>query len=285
VTLPAPKIFFSDLDGTLLDDDGGVHPDTVQAFGELAAKGTRIVLASGRIPRTMAPVCEALGLEGPQITMNGALLCDPRTGETLHGHTLDEHAVREHLAFAEEHGLPAVLAYPDGYAAPDVEPLRAGIPAELLRQVTDVDELASSRPYKTYLLTGFDRFRHVLADAYEDFASRFYVTSGGVDNSIELMHPDANKGSGAQALARHLGVPMSEVAAAGDGLNDVELLQACGVSIAMHEAPEHLRDVATHVAPPRAEGGLVRAVEQLFAVGPAVGSDPPPHTAQKGALR
>jgi Cof subfamily protein (haloacid dehalogenase superfamily) len=266
VTLPVPKIFFSDLDGTLLDDDGAVHPDTVQAFGELAAKGTRIVLASGRIPRNMVEVCKALGLEGPQITMNGALLCDPLTGEELHGHPLDEIAVREHLAFARERGLPAVVAYPDGYAAPDVEPLRAAIAAPLLTEVTDIDELARSRPYKTYLLTGYQRFRQVLDEAYQVFAGRYHVTSGGVDDSIELLHPKANKGHAATTLARRLGVPMAEVAAAGDGLNDVEMLRACGVSIAMHEAPAALREVATHVAPPRSEGGLVRAVEQLFAV-------------------
>jgi Cof subfamily protein (haloacid dehalogenase superfamily) len=266
VTRPVPRIFFSDLDGTLLDDDGSVHPDTVQAFKELAARGTHIVLASGRIPRTMAPVCEALDLRGPQITMNGALLCDPLTGEALHGHPLDEAAVRDHLAFAEEHGLPAVLAQPDGYAAPDVGPLRGSISAELLTEVTDVDELVRSRPYKTYLMTGRERFRAVLTEAYERFAGRYHVTSGGLDDSIELLDLRANKGHAATALAGHLGVPMAEVAAAGDGLNDVELLQACGVSIAMHEAPEHLREVATHVAPPRSEGGLVRAVEQLFAV-------------------
>ena len=284
MTLPVPKIFFSDLDGTLLDDDGSVHPDTVQAFAELAAQGTRIVLASGRIPRNMAEVCRALGLEGPQITMNGALLCSPLTSEVLHGHPLDETAVRDHLAFAHEHGLPAVLAYPDGYKAPDVEPLRAAFGAQLPEEVPDVDALARSRPYKTYLLTGFDRFRHVLADAYRRFEGRYHVTSGGVDDSIELLHPNANKGHAATALARRLGVPMSEVAAAGDGLNDVELLRACGVSIAMQEAPDRVREAATHVAPPRSEGGLVRAVEQLFAV--RTGSpESTPHPAERGAPR
>jgi Cof subfamily protein (haloacid dehalogenase superfamily) len=214
----------------------------------------------------MAAVCEALDLTGPQITMNGALLCDPRTGEALHGHPLDEAAVREHLAFAGERGLPAVLGHPDGYTAPDVAPLRASISDELLTEIADVDELAGSRPYKTYLMTGHDRFRAVLAEAYERFDGRYHVTSGGMDDSIELLDLRANKGHAATALAAHLGVPMAEVAAAGDGLNDVEMLQAVGVSIAMHEAPGHLREVATHVAPPRSEGGLVRAVEQLFAV-------------------
>jgi hypothetical protein len=214
----------------------------------------------------MVEVCEALGLKGPQITMNGALLCSPLTGEVLHGHQLDEDAVREHLAFARDRALPAVLAFPDGYATDDVAPLRARFGDELPREVRDVDELARSRPYKTYLLTGVDRFRGVLDEAYRLFRDRYHVTSGGLDNSIELLHRAANKGHAAAALAARLGVPMSEVAAAGDGLNDVELLRACGVSIAMHEAAPYVREAATHVAPPRSEGGLVRAVEELFAV-------------------
>jgi Cof subfamily protein (haloacid dehalogenase superfamily) len=274
MTRPVPRIFFCDLDGTLLDDDGTLHPDTLQAFKELAARGTRIVLASGRIPRYMVEVCEALGLEGPQITMNGALLCSPVTGERLHGHTLDEAAVREHLRFAQERDLPVVLAYPDGYKTPDLEPLRRDFDADLPDEVPDPDELARSRPFKTYLMTGPTRFRGALAEAYEVFDGRYHVTSGGDDRSVELLHVLANKGSGAEALAAHLGVPMSDVAAAGDGLNDVELLRAAGVSIAVHEAPEYVRRVATHVAPPRAQGGLVRAVEELFAVPPIEGSAP-----------
>ena len=263
---PLPRIFFSDLDGTLLDEDGSLHPDTVQAFKELAARGTRIVLASGRIPLNMVEICEALDLEGPQITMNGALVCSPLTGEVVEGHPLDEPAVREHLRFADERGLPAVLAFPDGYKAQDLEPLRRDFDAQLPEEVPDRDVLARSRPFKTYLMTGSDRFRAVLDEAYDLFGDRYHVTSGGNDVSVELLHPLANKGAAAIALAESLGVPMSEVAAAGDGLNDVELLRAAGVSIAMPEAPPQVRQAATHVAPPRSAGGLVRAVEDLFPV-------------------
>jgi hydroxymethylpyrimidine pyrophosphatase-like HAD family hydrolase len=126
--------------------------------------------------------------------------------------------------------------------------------------------LAASRPYKTYLMTGPARFREILDEAYRTFDGRFHVTSGGNDMSVELLHLRANKGAAATALAESLGVPMSEVAAAGDGLNDVELLRAAGVSIAMPEAPPGVREAATHVAPPRSAGGLVRAVEELFPV-------------------
>jgi Cof subfamily protein (haloacid dehalogenase superfamily) len=266
VSRPVPRIFFSDLDGTLLDEDGSLHPDTVQAFKELAARGTRIVLASGRIPLNMVEICRALDLDGPQITMNGALVCSPTTGDVVVGHALDEPAVRDHLQFAADLGIPAVLAFPDGYKSRNLDPIRKDFDAQLPEEVPDLDTLATSRPYKTYLMTGPERFREVLDEAYRRFDGRYHVTSGGNDISVELLHLQANKGAAATAFAASLGVPMSEVAAAGDGLNDVELLRAVGVSIAMPEAPPPVREAATHVAPPRSDGGLVRLVEELFLV-------------------
>ena len=262
-----PRVFFCDLDGTLLDEDGSLHPDTRRAFLALSARGTRVVLASGRMPVDMAETCEALGLEGPQITMNGALLCSPVTGETLLERSLDPSAVYDHLRFAREREVPAILAYPGGHKTEQLCPsVRAAFGARLPQEVPDIDELATSRPLKTYLLAGPDRYREVLAEASTVFAGRYSVTSGGLNVIVELLDLNANKGHAAQTLAAYLGVGMSEVAAAGDSLNDVDLLQECPVSIAMHEAPSFVRKVASHVAPPRSEGGLAAAIAQMFAV-------------------
>ena len=267
VTTHFPRVFFCDLDGTLLDDDGTLHPDSRKAILELVERGTRVVLASGRMPGDMAETCEALGLEGPQITMNGALLCSPVTGETLLERSLDSAAVHAHLRFASDHDVSAVFAYPDGHRTAHLSlPVRATFRAHLPEEVPDIEALAASRPLKTYLLAGPDRYRALLAEARSIFGGRYAVTSGGKDVIIELLQLDANKGHAAQTLASHLGVPMSQVAAAGDSLNDVEILRACPVSIAMHEAPAYVRAAGTHVAPPRSEGGLAAAVEQLFRI-------------------
>jgi Cof subfamily protein (haloacid dehalogenase superfamily) len=265
VTSPAPRLFFCDLDGTLLDEDGRVHPKRMSALLELRARGTRVVLASGRLPFEMRATCELLGLHGPQITMNGALLCSPLTGDVLLQRHLPEPAVREHLRFACERDVPAVLIYPGGRRTQRLSPaVEEWYGARLPEVVKDLEQLAVSRPLKTLLLTGTDRYQEILAEAYAEFSGCGYVTSGGNDASVELLHSDANKGHAAATLARHLGVPMSETAAAGDSLNDLELLAACPVSIAMREAPRLVRGAATHVAPPRLEGGLSEAIEQLF---------------------
>jgi Cof subfamily protein (haloacid dehalogenase superfamily) len=267
VLVKLPKLFFCDLDGTLLDENGALSPDSRRAFLELGERGTRVVLASGRLPGDMRQTCEALNLQGPQIAMNGALLCSPITGENLLERSLDSAAVHEHLRFAREHDVAAVLAYPDGHRTSHLGPaVRTRFKDRLPDEVPDIEALAASRPLKTYLLVGSKRYRALLSEARSIFEGRFEVTSGGQGVVVELLALDANKGHAAQTLASYLGVPMSQVAAAGDSLNDIEILRACPVSIAMYEAPAYVRAVSTHIAPPRSEGGLVAAVDQLFRI-------------------
>ena len=69
-----PRVFFCDLDGTLLEEDGSLHPDVRKGFLALSERGTRVVLASARMPVAIAETCDAPGLAGPEITLNGAPL-------------------------------------------------------------------------------------------------------------------------------------------------------------------------------------------------------------------
>jgi len=208
-----------------------------------------------------------LGLEGPQITMNGALLCSPVTGETLLERSMDSATVHEQLRFALEHDVPAVFAYADGHRTQHLSfPVGATFGVHLPVEVPDIEALAASQPLKTYLLAGSERYGEILSEAQTVFAGRNAVTSSGQDVIIELLQLDANKGYAAKTLSSRLGVPMSHVAAAGDSMNDVEILRACPVSIAMHEAPDFVRAASTYIAPPRSEGGLAAALEQLFRI-------------------
>jgi 5-amino-6-(5-phospho-D-ribitylamino)uracil phosphatase len=81
---------------------------------------------------------------------------------------------------------------------------------------------------------------------------------------LAVMNPACSKASGVALLAQHLGIMMEEVMAIGDNNNDLEMLQAVGWSVAMGQAPEAVKAVASAVTTSNAEDGVARAIERYI---------------------
>jgi Cof subfamily protein (haloacid dehalogenase superfamily) len=256
-----------DLDGTLLDPAGQVTTRSRAAITALRRAGIPVVLASGRLPTAMQTVCRVLELDGPQITMNGALIASPLTGETVAEFALAEDEVRSHLNFAREFGLPTLLCYRDHLKAqeltPEIELLFTPYEEPLPEVVPDLDRLAASRPYKTFFHTGGERYEAVAAAARERFDGRFTITSGN-KVSVELLSGKASKEAGARVLVERLGLTMGDVAAIGDAPNDIGLLHSAGVSAAMGQADPQVQDAATFVTTSNSEDGVAAAIARFF---------------------
>ena len=83
-----PALIASDVDGTLLDADETVTARTRDAVGAAIAAGATFVLATGRPPRWIAPVVDALGFAPMSVCTNGAVLYDPASDRIVSARTL-----------------------------------------------------------------------------------------------------------------------------------------------------------------------------------------------------
>lgn len=88
------------------------------------------------------------------------------------------------------------------------------------------------------------------------------TTSG--HGSIDLIVPGCHKASGLKRLAERWGISPEQCAAFGDGGNDIEMLQYCGHSYAMENAPQKVKDAAKHVCPSNEEDGVLNILEKIF---------------------
>jgi hydroxymethylpyrimidine pyrophosphatase-like HAD family hydrolase len=82
---------------------------------------------------------------------------------------------------------------------------------------------------------------------------------------LEITRRGVNKGVALRSLAAHLQVPMEQVAAVGDGENDIYMFREAGLSIAMGNAPLVVKQAADLIASSNDEDGLVWALEQIEA--------------------
>ena len=81
---------------------------------------------------------------------------------------------------------------------------------------------------------------------------------------LEMIPAAASKGAALRFLAAHLGVRLEEVIAVGDQENDLEMIRAAGLGVAMPESPETVRQAAGRVAPPDEQGGLLALFTEIL---------------------
>ena len=81
---------------------------------------------------------------------------------------------------------------------------------------------------------------------------------------VDVMNPSADKGNAVRALQEELGVTREQTVAFGDFLNDVEMLEAAGMSFAMANSHPGVFDVSRFVAPSNAEGGVITVLRHLL---------------------
>jgi len=123
---------------------------------------------------------------------------------------------------------------------------------------------ADEQPSKIMLITSTGEPAKVLRTIAHSVQS-FSTATFSKPNYLEIIAPGVNKAKAVIELARTLGVDLSQVAAIGDGENDVEMLQAVGLGIATGNACEAAKAVAGWLTGTNDEGGVAQAVTRLMA--------------------
>ena len=258
------KLVALDLDGTLLGPGKRISAENAAAVRQLTEMGVQVVLASGRPHHNVLPYHNDLGLTGPIVGGNGAVVWVPDSGDFWSVTLLDAALAGEVVEEGRRIGITQIWDAPDGVFALEhtlwVDVLSGRIHDAV--PVRPAPEGAS--PYKILWIDDekaiVERERHYR----EKWGARSYVVCTDPEY-LEFCPPGINKSVGLQTVCDRLGLSPSDVLAIGDGDNDVEMLAWAGRGL----APAHGREKALEAAdgvipdgPP--ETAVARAIAQLL---------------------
>ncbi|HUO63221.1 MAG TPA: HAD family hydrolase [Terriglobales bacterium] len=261
------RLLVCDLDGTLLDNPPDLDLALVDGLRRAMERGLIFTIATGRMPPGTLRYRDELGVTAPMIFYNGALVRDHEAGQDLMTLTLPRGILwQAHDVFA--HAPVDPLFYRDDrlyclaesfavrkYSEEQRVPLEViDTPSEFLRLGGFVKTLLIGHP--ATLPTVRADLEAVLGDA-----ARLVMTRA---DYLEIIPPAASKGAAIRFLADHMGVPLAEAIGVGDQENDLEMIKAAGLGIAMPRAPETVRQAAGRVAPPDDHGGLLSLFTQIL---------------------
>ncbi len=266
-----------ELDGTLLTDEGVLRPKTVESLRALVERDVRVMVATGRSVGGARPILAELKLPEPAVVFNGGGLYCPQRDRLLEEHLLSDRAVARTLAFAESEGHYSVVQrFGAKFAGPprsedertaahwleDLHVVEDGsLPRENLMRITLFSDTHTDSALLAQELDAAVDLPCYLTD-FPLCALPYHRDSQL--QVVDIQPPCRGKSEGLRYLLDVHGIEASRVVAVGDASNDVPMVSAAGLGVAMANSMQSLLDVADRVIGDNNSDAISELVDELF---------------------
>ncbi len=261
---PKISLVLADVDGTLVTRDKVLTKRAVRAVARLRERGIRFAVTSGRPPRGMGMLIEPLDIVEPIAGFNGGLFVRPDL-TIIEARTLSREAADKAVRILREHEVDVWVYSGEDWLvgdakAPHVD--REQWTVKFAPTVTDDFGAALDRAVKIVGVSDDLELMKRVERAAQDGLGNSASAARSQPYYLDVTHPDANKGGVVLSLQRMLGVEPSEVATLGDQPNDVLMFRKSGISIAMGQAADEVKQAATYVSDSVEDEGFAKAIER-----------------------
>jgi len=266
------KLLVVDVDGTLLNSRGVISTEDAEAIARARERGVGVVVSTGRAAMAAGWVLDHLQLDGYHIFYDGALVLNPISGRECYAEPIAGPLAREALDFARQTGVHIDL-YSSARYFIEQEDWAADIRRQFFRltpTISSLDEVCRrERIIKGTLITRSPEERQQALEVQGRFRGRlafsWTMTPAYPDiDFINILSARVSKGRALEELCRFLKVPLADVVAIGDGVNDVSLLKKAGLAVAMANSSEELRSVAQTVTHDVDHSGVAEAIKKFI---------------------
>lgn len=254
---PKVQAVFFDIDGTLLGLKSKTIPDsTIEALALLKAKGIKIIISTGRSyahARFLAPY----GFDG-FITFNGSYCVDGQ-GESFFRHTIDTDDIQllyDHLSTTDN--FPVGVMTTEGSFISDITDDVTAIFKLLKLEVPTPQPFTKALNTEVLQLNLFvdeDKESHIVNHVLKNCESSRWCPA-----FIDVNARGISKRIGMEQFFARYGLSAERTMAFGDGGNDIQMLRAAGVGIAMANAGDQVKAAADHVTDTTEEDGIWNAL-------------------------
>lgn len=258
------KLIATDIDGTILKYNFEFNQEVKDCISKLTKDGVKVVLVTGRMHTATDYIAEELGLDTPIVSYQGGLI--KHKNETLYEKHLNPETAKEIIKWGKKNNVHLNLYMDDELYVEEDD--------AIVRRYTG--ERAAGYKVKSFEKLKLKKINKMLAIDFEDenkvtmwkdYLATKYPELHIVKSTpffCEVCHGEATKECAVKFLQEYWELETEEIMTIGDQNNDIALLQAGGLKIAMGNATEELKAVADYVTGTVNHNGFVTAVEQFI---------------------
>jgi Cof subfamily protein (haloacid dehalogenase superfamily) len=260
------SLVLADVDGTLVNEEKVLTERARNAVRALHGSGIRFAITSGRPPRGMAMLFDALTLDTPIAGFNGGLFV-ARDLTVLAQKTVPADIARQAIDLMGRHDLDVWVYRGNDWLIAKADAPHVAREAWTVKFepkiVADVGANLEQVAKIVGVSDDHDKVKRCEADAQAAFGAHA-TANRSQPYYLDVTHKDANKGAVVEFLSRHLQLPTTEIATIGDQPNDVLMFKRSGFSIAMGNASDEVKRQATATTDSYNDEGFAKAMERFI---------------------
>lgn len=260
-----------DLDGTTLNPRLEITPAVKASLQRAREQGTHILLASGRPYEGIRPYLEELKLAVPGnyvVSNNGALLHNASDGSVIRKYLLDYDDYCRCMDVAEQLKLRFHVIDLERCYTADRDIGRFTVRQSYLSNIPlrycPREDMPHNVQFAKFMYADEpDRIEAELPNIPADLYERFTVLRSS-SYFLEVFSKETDKGTGVHAVADMLGLAKDKIMCVGDHENDISMIQAAGIGVAMGNALQSVKDIADFVTTDNDHDGVAVAIERYL---------------------
>jgi len=265
------KIIFSDVDGTLLDDSLKIPPKTKSLLADLAGNGIMFVPVSARMPSTMTPVIDSLGINTPMIAYSGALTLD-ESGNTISDIVIPPNTALDIYGYitSDFKDVNISVYYGPDWIVDDISDPRVQVEIKVVElaptQISIPVYISKKQKLHKMFCIGSPKRTSSLTDELNKRYPGIFACKSR-DIFIEIINSGASKENAVSDFCKLQGIDTRSIIAFGDHHNDAGMLKLAGLGIAMGNATSEVKLAADRVTTSNNDEGIYDALRRLLAAG------------------
>ncbi len=262
------KLLATDLDGTLIGDDFKIPEINKEYIKKAIDKGINFCLCSGRSYMSLERFERELGIIGENtygICYNGGVVYETLSRKVIRDVRLSRDLAIEILSELKKFDVGTVVYVGDKLIAErETEVIKtyvkkSGVPLNIIGSFEEIqDDISKVLVKGEYsALKEVESYMHPL---FKERCNDFFTAN----DLYEFTNLNATKGEGIKFLANHLGVNIGDVIAVGDNLNDLHMIEAAGLGVAVNNSVSEAKAIANYVTENDNNNGAVAEVIKKF---------------------
>ncbi|MHB1347332.1 MAG: Cof-type HAD-IIB family hydrolase [Candidatus Humimicrobiaceae bacterium] len=250
-----------DLDGTLFDSRSKISTQNFKAIEKCRNKGIKVVIASAKPPLIVGRLAAKMKLDTAQISYSGALIFKNHD-EVILKLKISKAQCLEIIKYCREWDRGLTIGVSNGLLYYEKKHPYLKIVTNSGDRIAKIEDIASEEIINDAIMFSLSGYEN---DGFEDFLkktlnSRTIKIVRGSPESIIIFNGKANKFFAVRRIMEKYEISREELMAIGDSNNDFEMIQFAGMSIAMGNAVEDLKKIASHVVPDNDSSGVAYAI-------------------------